>query len=142
MEADRERLAGFLKVLPKERTCSFEFRHPSWYQPAIFRLLSDHDVSLCLSDHADAPAPCEVTAGFVYIRNHGPGGRYHGSYSDGQLGAWAERIRNWRREGREVWCFFDNDVKSAAPADAKRLLDRLGLDTARRSCRPAARRRG
>ena len=63
---------------------SFEFRHRAGTSPPIFRLLSDHNVSLCLSDHADAPAPCEVTAGWVYIRNHGPGGRYHGSYSDGQ----------------------------------------------------------
>ena len=126
MKADRERLAGFLKALPKSRVHSFEFRHESWYQPATFRLLSDHNTALCLSDHADAPAPCDVTADWVYIRNHGPSGRYHGSYSDGQLGLWAERIRKWRREGRDVWCFFDNDVKSAAPADARRLLEMLG----------------
>jgi uncharacterized protein YecE (DUF72 family) len=35
-------------------------------------------------------------------------------------------MRRWRREGRDVWCFFDNDVKSAAPKDAKRLLEMLG----------------
>jgi len=91
----------------------------------IFELLAEHDISLCLSDHADAPAPT-VTADWVYIRNHGPGGRYHGSYSDGQLKVWADRIWQWRREGRDVWCFFDNEVKSAVPADAAKLLDMLG----------------
>ena len=56
------------------------------------------------------------------MRNHGPSGRYHGTYSDEQLADWAKSIRAWREEGRDVWCFFDNDVKSAAPADAARLL--------------------
>jgi uncharacterized protein YecE (DUF72 family) len=131
MKCDRERLAGFLKALNRKRRYSFEFRHPSWYEPAIFDLLTEHDISLCLSDHADAPAPREVTAGWVYVRNHGPSGRYHGSYSEAALEDWARSMCKWRREGREIWCFFDNDVKSAAPADAERLRAAIsGTDTA------------
>ncbi|WP_237684299.1 DUF72 domain-containing protein [Pseudaminobacter soli (ex Zhang et al. 2022)] len=126
MECNLERLAIFLKHLPKGRSYSFEFRHLSWYQARVFELLGDHNAALCLSDHADAPAPCEVTADWVYIRNHGPSGRYHGSYIDGQLRDWAESIATWRGEGRQVWCFFDNDVKSAAPADAERLIELVG----------------
>ena len=48
--------------------------------------------------------------------------RYHGNYGRDALTDWAGDIRRWREEGRDVWCFFDNDVKSAAPADADRLL--------------------
>jgi uncharacterized protein YecE (DUF72 family) len=125
MAVNRERLARFLDRLPKGRLHTFEFRHPSWYEKPVFELLSDHNAALCLSDHADAPAPLEVTADWVYIRNHGPSGRYHGSYSDEQLAGWARNIRKWRRQGRGVWCFFDNDVKSAAPADAQRLKESL-----------------
>jgi uncharacterized protein YecE (DUF72 family) len=122
MAIDRERLAGFIARLSPAWRYSFEFRHESWYDAKIFDLLSDNDMSLCISDHASAPAPTEVTASWVYVRNHGPGGRYHGSYSDGALTEWARHMRRWRREGRAVWCFFDNDVKSAAPADADRLI--------------------
>src|SRR5690606_9041119 len=57
MKANRERLAAFLDALPKHRRYSFEFRHESWYEPAIFDLMSDHDAALCISDHVDAPAP-------------------------------------------------------------------------------------
>lgn len=121
MKADRERLANFLEHLNPVRRYSVEFRHGSWYDGAVFDLLRDNNVSLCLSDHADAPAPVEVTADWVYVRLHGPSGRYHGSYSDAALKEWAKRIRAWRKEGRDVWCFFDNDVKSAAPEDARRL---------------------
>ena len=122
MTADRERLAAFLGMLSPRRRYTFEFRHPSWYEPAILDLLREHDVALCLSDHADAPAPWEVTASFVYIRGHGPSGRYHGSYGDEILQAWARDIARWRNEGRGVYCYFDNDIKSAAPADAERLI--------------------
>src|SRR5829696_6953294 len=79
----------------------------------------------CLSDHAAAPAPWEVTASFVYIRAHGPSGRYHGHYTDERLSDWAKDARRWRAEGRDVFCFFDNDLKSAAPTDARRLAAML-----------------
>src|SRR5687767_9596669 len=75
-KADRERLASFLKMLPKRRRYAFEFRDASWYEEPIFKLLRDRNVSLCLSDHIDAPAPWEVTADHVYVRGHGPTGQY------------------------------------------------------------------
>jgi uncharacterized protein YecE (DUF72 family) len=123
MHADRERLASFLKLLRKRRHYVFEFRHASWYEPSILDLLREHDVALCLSDHHDAPAPWEVTARHVYVRGHGPGGRYRGHYPEATLRAWARDIRRWRRQRRDVYCFFDNDQKSAAPKDAQRLRD-------------------
>jgi len=119
-EADRERLATFLKMVPRRWRCVFEFRHRSWYDESILALLSKRKVALCISDHHDAPAPWVVTAPHVYLRPHGPGGRYRGSYKT--LRDWARRIRAWQREGRDVFCFFDNDQKSAAPKDARRLI--------------------
>jgi uncharacterized protein YecE (DUF72 family) len=109
-------------MLPKRRRYVFEFRHASWYDDDILNLLRDSDVALCISDHVDAPAPWEVTARHVYVRGHGPTGRYSGSYSEQALRLWARRIRKWERERRAVYCFFDNDQKSAAPLDALRLV--------------------
>jgi uncharacterized protein YecE (DUF72 family) len=131
MTADRERLVSFLKMLPKRRRYAFEFRHPSWYEPKILDVLCDRDIALCLSDHHDAPAPWTVTARHVYVRGHGPGGRYRGHYSDASLRDWARSIRRWRRQGRSVFCYFDNDQKSAAPRDALRLMRMLGTMRAR-----------
>jgi uncharacterized protein YecE (DUF72 family) len=118
---NRERLAGFLKLLKSSRRYAFEFRHSSWYGPPILDLLREHDVSLCLSDHHDAPAPWEVTASFVYVRGHGPRGTYKGHYSDRTLRSWVRQIAAWRRGGRDVYVYFDNDQKSAAAADAAKL---------------------
>ena len=120
-KVDADRLASFLKLLSPKRRYSFEFRHPSWYSTAVIRLLSEENISLCISDHHDAPAPWKRTADFVYVRGHGPGGRYKGHYSTAALRAWAKRINSWRARGYDVFAFFDNDQKSAAPADALKL---------------------
>ncbi|HEY4028865.1 MAG TPA: DUF72 domain-containing protein [Caulobacteraceae bacterium] len=122
LKLDRDRLAYFLDRLPKERRCTVEFRHPSWYAPDIFALLAEHDVALCVSDHHDAPSPWEATASFAYVRAHGPGGRYHGRYSEAQLESLAGAVEGWRKAGNAVFCYFDNDISSAAPQDAERLI--------------------
>ena len=125
-KVDADRLGSFLKLLPKKRRYSFEFRHPSWYAPQILRLLRGQNISLCISDHHDAPAPWTRTADFVYVRGHGPTGRYKGHYSPRTLSEWAARIRSWKRQGCDVFVYFDNDQKSAAPADARSLRKLMG----------------
>jgi uncharacterized protein YecE (DUF72 family) len=126
-EADCDRFAAFLQMLPINYRYAFEFRHTSWYDEKVLSLLRDHDVSLCLSDHHEAPAPWIVTARHIYVRGHGPSGRYKDNYSDHTLCDWANHIRRWRKQGRIVFAYFDNDYKSAAPHDARRLAEFLGL---------------
>src|ERR1700712_4883189 len=108
-------------MLPSKYRYAFEFRHASWYSDDVYSQLEAHDVALCISDHHDAPSPWEVTASHVYVRGHGPDGRYRDHYPDKTLRAWARKIRAWKRQRRDVHVYFDNDQKSAAPADAKRL---------------------
>jgi len=116
-KADADRLSAFLRMLSPKRRYSIEFRHPSWYSPQIMRLLSEDNISLCISDHHDAPASWRRTADFVYVRGHGPGGHY----STDALAGWAKRISSWKAQGCDVFVFFDNDQKSAAPIDALKL---------------------
>lgn len=125
MRRDDDRLAKFLSLLPKAHRFCVEFRDPAWYAPEVLRLLAEHGVALCVSDHHDAPAPPEATAGFVYVRLHGPGGHYFGRYPEGELASWAKRIAAWRSDGRDVFVYFDNDVEGAAPLDAAALRSRL-----------------
>jgi uncharacterized protein YecE (DUF72 family) len=127
-ECNAERLASFLQMLNRKRRYSFEFRHPSWYTSRIFRLLSEENIALCISDHADAPSPWKRTADFIYIRGHGPGGRYKGHYRPATLEEWDRKITNWRKRGYDAYIYFDNDQKSAAPLDGRRL--KLMLESA------------
>jgi uncharacterized protein YecE (DUF72 family) len=124
-QKNRERLASFLKMLPRRYRYAFEFRHDSWYEDDVLDLLRENDVALCLSDHHDAPSPWTATARHVYVRGHGPSGRYKDNYPEETLRAWARDIRKWRRQRRKVLVYFDNDQKSAAPNDAQRLNEML-----------------
>jgi uncharacterized protein YecE (DUF72 family) len=120
--ADQARLSAFIQMLPSTRRYAFEFRHRSWYQDGIMELLQSRDAALCISDHEDAPSPWEATAGHVYVRGHGLEGRYRGSYSGKTLARWAAAIDDWKCQRRDVFVYFDNDQKAAAPKDAQRLL--------------------
>jgi len=118
---DAERLAAFIDCLPKGRRYAFEFRDPAWFTDEILDLLRQRKVALCLYEFAGRTAPLEVTADFVYIRLHGPDGAYQGSYDDEALSGWAERLFGWRDDGRDVFCYFDNDDRGFAAQNALRL---------------------
>jgi uncharacterized protein YecE (DUF72 family) len=120
-----ERLSSFLRLLPRQRRYAFEFRHRSWYDDEVFEILQRRDVALCISDHAHAPAPWQVTARHVYVRGYGPAGNYSGAYPARTLGRWANAIGEWTSQRRDVFVYFDNDQKAAAPADARRLTTLL-----------------
>jgi uncharacterized protein YecE (DUF72 family) len=77
-----------------------------------------------------------VTARFVYVRRHGPTGRFRGRYPDALLRADARRARAWAREGLDVYVYFNNDVGGHAVRDASRLVTLLQRPV--RDPRPAA----
>ena len=91
--------------------------------------MSEHNISLCLSDHHDAPAPWRRTADFVYVRLHGPSHEhlYGGSYSEDDLRWWGDRIREWQDAGRDVFAYFNNDGDGNAVRNALSLKRILGV---------------
>jgi len=123
-----ERLRAFLRALPREGRFTFEFRDPSWLCPETSELLAEHRAAFCIYDFAGRQSPLEVTADFVYLRLHGPGGAYRGSYTNQALAAWAEEIRGWIQSGKEVFCYFDNDEAGFAVRNALSLVEMLRGD--------------
>lgn len=119
------RLRSFLQALPKEHRYTFEFRDPSWLVEEAYRALRQHAAALCIYDFAGRMSPTEVTADFVYVRLHGPEGAYVGSYDDQSLAGWAGAFSTWSSQGKEVFCYFDNDQFGYAAQDAARLLSML-----------------
>jgi len=127
---------------------ALEIRHESFNDPAFVQLLRHYKVALVVADTAGKwPGYEDVTADFMYVRLHGEKELYAGGYTDEALDGWARRIRAWstggqpddarlitaaappKRASRDVFCYFDNDIKVHAPFDARRLMARLGIDT-------------
>jgi uncharacterized protein YecE (DUF72 family) len=124
-DLDLERLATFLRALPKRRRYAFEFRNPGWHTEAVFRLLRKHNAAFCIFEIAGFASEHHLTADFTYVRLHGPGGAYQGSYSDSDLRRWADRIHEWRSRLAAVYLYFDNDQAAYAVQNAlslKRML--------------------
>ena len=86
----------------------------------------------------------DVTSDFIYVRLHGDKELYVSGYTEAALKEWARKIRAWAKGGnprctrrigpaaspakggRDVFVYFDNDVKVRAPYDAMALAHRLG----------------
>jgi uncharacterized protein YecE (DUF72 family) len=116
-----ERLEEFLKTVPKRYRLAFEFRDKSWLTADVYKLLERRDAALCAYDLDGRQSPIELTARFVYVRLHGPGGPYRGQYDEPALTQWAKRLQKWRSAGLDAYCYFDNDEAGYAFKDAVRL---------------------
>ena len=121
-----ERLSEFLSVLPNGHRFAMEFREPSWWTEQVYERLRHQNVAFCLHDWRGTEWPLQITADFTYVRFHGSGQRYGGSYPDQVLSQWAERIRRWEGELRQVFVYFNNDTGGHAIRNARTLRHMLG----------------
>jgi uncharacterized protein YecE (DUF72 family) len=113
-------LDEFLAALPPARHC-LEFRHPSWFAPAVGRLLDQHGAALVIADDPRRDLPTAKPLGpLVYLRLHyGHRGR-RGNYAEAELDQWRRRIAAWRSR-RPVFVYLNNDWEGFAPANASYL---------------------
>jgi len=125
-ELNLARFETFLGALPSGHRYAFEFRNPSWNSPDVFQLLRKNNSAYCIFHLAGFQSPAEITADFTYIRLHGPGGKYQGSYNDETLRGWASEIRDWRRISKDIYVYFDNDEAGYAAVNALRLRELVG----------------
>lgn len=121
-----ERLKFFLKLLKKYPVKNtLEFRHESWITEEVIDLCRKHNISLCTADWPEFIDELPVTSDFVYIRRHGKGGSYATCYSKAELKKDAKRIRNYLKNDKDVFIYFNNDAFGYAPKNAKELMEML-----------------
>ncbi|WP_394773065.1 DUF72 domain-containing protein [Flavobacterium sp.] len=124
MKPDLVLLENFLIALPKKFRYVFEFRNIAWYTPELYLVLKKYNCAFCIYELAGHISPLEITADFVYLRLHGPGDKYQGSYSDEALKNWAKQCKNWLKT-KDVFVYFDNDQNGYAPFNALKLKEFL-----------------
>ena len=123
---DDDRLRAWLDALPPGRH-TMEFRHETWFEPAVLDMLRERNVALTWPDRPTLPKPpsLEPTADFAFIRFHyGARGR-RGNYSDTEIDEWAGRIRVLASDV-DVFAYFNNDWEGFAVENGKRLRRLLG----------------
>ncbi len=116
--ADREALEDFLALIPVGASCALEFRHISWRDTEILKLLRERQCSLCIADTDENPAKEIIaTASWGYLRLRRSG------YTDGDLSQWMERIisQKWKR----AFVFFKHEEEARGIDMALRFRERI-----------------
>ncbi|MDT5202957.1 MAG: hypothetical protein QOH34_4479, partial [Mycobacterium sp.] len=100
----------------------------SWDDPAVYDLLERRGATYVVMSGAGLPCVLRATAQLVYIRLHGPDAStlYAGSYTADDLQWWADRIREWDQQGRDVLAYFNNDGAGHAVRNVRTLRALLG----------------
>lgn len=145
---ERDDLAAFLKLLPAERNGvalrhAIEARHESFADPAFVALLREvgGHVTQVVLDDPDHPTIADVTGDFVYLRLERAREEVETGYPDGDLDAWAKRLKTYAEGGvpkdlptlgegapktpRDVFAFFISGAKVRNPAAATAMIGRL-----------------
>lgn len=122
---------------------AIEIRHESFRNAEFIELLRNYNVALVCADTVEWPRLMDLTSEFVYCRLHGSEALYASGYDDKALTDWARRVTDWARgeepvdaeraldkrgkklPARDVFVYFDNDVKVLAPANAEELAKRV-----------------
>jgi uncharacterized protein YecE (DUF72 family) len=122
---------------------ALEIRHESFVCEKFIALLRRYGVGLVVADTVEWPLLVDVTSSFVYCRLHGSEELYASGYEVEALDIWARRVVTWasgkevedgrkaskrdaaKRKRRDVYVYFDNDIKVRAPFDAAQLRERV-----------------
>jgi uncharacterized protein YecE (DUF72 family) len=125
------RLDGRDWLLPQpERSLRYalEARHPDFIGEEVAALLRENDIAFVIADTAGRwPQNRSITSDFVYVRLHGAEELYASGYTERALDVWAADAKMWLDSGRDVYVYFDNDMKVHAPFDAVALAARLRM---------------
>ncbi|MBN2274312.1 MAG: DUF72 domain-containing protein [Bacteroidales bacterium] len=126
---DRSQTFDFLNLLKehyRQYRFAIEIRNKTWITEDFFELISQYEIAFVIADSGIRyPYHEAVTADFVYLRFHGHEKLYASDYSDETLSEYARKIKQWVKEGKDVWAFFNNDFGGFAVKNAMKLRDML-----------------
>jgi uncharacterized protein YecE (DUF72 family) len=113
LRKDTARLLDCLALVPPGVRLVFEFRHDSWFDEEVYRILAARNAALCVADTEAGTTPLVATADFGYLRLRDR------DYSRDELLGWAATAR--RAEWRDAFVYFKHEESGTGPALAREL---------------------
>ena len=114
---DEDVFRRFVDCLPEGMRAAFEFRHASWFDPAIYDVLRSRNLALCIADSEKMSTPVEVTADYGYFRLRDEG------YQQGDLERWAQVVKGL--PVTDAFVYFKHEEQGLGPKFAKRFADAI-----------------
>ncbi|SEW54377.1 DUF72 domain-containing protein [Chitinophaga arvensicola] len=126
-EADRA--DHFFQVLTKnygDYHFALEARHKSWLSEEATAMLQQYKIAWVIALSGNRwPYAETITAKHIYLRFHGPNGRYDALYPEKLITEYAGKIKEWQQDKHTVWAFFNNDGHGYALQNAQQLITLL-----------------
>lgn len=111
-----DRLAHFVRLLPKGDRTAFEFRNATWFDETTYNILKESNVALCHAENENLETPHVLTADFVYMRLRRP------DYSHSELLSIEYRVQQYRLNGYPTYAIFKHEESPAGALNAEKLL--------------------
>ncbi|MEM1577554.1 MAG: DUF72 domain-containing protein [Candidatus Pacearchaeota archaeon] len=122
LKFDEKRIENFVNLLDENYINVIEFRHKSWWNNGVYKILKNKAV-FCIVSAPNLPEDFIKTHENIYIRFHGKQGWYRSNYSDNELKDWAKKIKN--SKAKKVFVYFNNDFNAYAVFNALKLKEFL-----------------
>jgi uncharacterized protein YecE (DUF72 family) len=120
LRKDLALLDAFLANLPAGLCATFEFRHSSWLEDAVYERLRARNLALCIADSEERSIPFEITADYGYFRLRDEG------YRATDIVRWAHAIRDKTASCTDVYVYFKHGEKGNGPDFACQFAQALG----------------
>jgi uncharacterized protein YecE (DUF72 family) len=112
---DVDVLRNFVECLPDGTRAALEFRHASWFDPAVYDVLRSRNLALCIADSEKLSTPVETTADYAYFRLRDEG------YQQPDIERWAQTVR--ALPVTDAFVYFKHEEQGLGPDFATRFID-------------------
>jgi uncharacterized protein YecE (DUF72 family) len=95
---------------------AFEFRHASWFDDEIFKLLQEKNIALCIADSETLATPTVTTADYGYLRLR------REDYQSADVARWADTIRAQEKIWSDAFVYFKHEESGIGPKLAMEMV--------------------
>jgi len=118
-KCDAGQLEAFLSTMPLGVRAAFEFRHDSWLNDDVYRILAAKNAALVIADFGDKTTPMQATANHGYLRLRDEG------YTPKDLVKWADRVTEQAATWQDAFVYFKHEDAGKGPEFARAFVEIL-----------------
>lgn len=110
-------LGNILATLDPAFTNVIEFRHESWWNPGVYKVLKENRIAFCGISYPSLPDAVVRSVPVLYYRFHGVPQLYASGYSQEKMRQVVDDLNSFRGI-RDVYIYFNNDIHAEAITNA------------------------
>lgn len=114
---NQENLQRVIDAIPHHASSVVEFRHISWWNADVEKVLSAHNITCCNVDFPGLNSYFVNTSEVFYLRLHGSPELFKSSYTTQQLQKYAQQLR----QHKKAFVYFNNTYYTAGYENAQEL---------------------